>query len=396
MIKVENIDTWGFEHAIRGMRNPMNSWDKSDSYIGWNDKVGVAQIKEFYIGKNDLDLMKRLYKAGTEHRKYLRQIFVSMDITAPLYWWAEFDTYKIGTTRNSCSKMHKLLSKPFEISDFSFESLSGYKSDIKQFVPELDEEMVANEIWVIYDNDYDVSCYGRVKHKFKNHYRLLGGSKHKDGYIFVTLHNKQIPLHRLVAELFHDDTYKEDLVVNHIDGNKQNNFASNLEWVTQKENIKHSIDNHLQPKSVSTYKGKFSQEERQHIKDLWADGKMSKREIAKKYKVSHTCINDIINDKYKYIDNINLYKECALPLVDMLNELRDMWFNEDDVHKKKQIWYSIIQLLPESYNQKSTITMNYENVINILHQRSGHKLDEWQDLCKELKALPYIKEIMDE
>lgn len=88
MIKVENIDAWGFEHAIRGMRNPMNSWDKSDSGIKLVhvDPFSLEETKDFVIGKNDLDLMKRLYKAGTEHRKYLRQIFVSMDITAPLYW----------------------------------------------------------------------------------------------------------------------------------------------------------------------------------------------------------------------------------------------------------------------------------------------------------------------
>jgi hypothetical protein len=115
MIKVENIETWGFEHAIRGMRNPMNSWDKSDSRI-YNNEAYV-------IGDNDLDLMQRLYKAGHPHRKYLRQIMVSMDITAPLYWWKEFDTYKVGTTANSCSTMHKIHSKEFELEDFSHEHL---------------------------------------------------------------------------------------------------------------------------------------------------------------------------------------------------------------------------------------------------------------------------------
>ena len=123
MIKVENIDVWGFEHAIRGMRNPMNSWDKSDS------DYDVYDNTNFIIGENDLDLMKRLYKAGTEHRKYLRQIFVSMDIIAPLYWWKEFDTYKIGTVANSCSTMHKIAAKEFELDDFSFEHLFGEEAD---------------------------------------------------------------------------------------------------------------------------------------------------------------------------------------------------------------------------------------------------------------------------
>ena len=120
MIKVEKIDVWGFEHSIRGMRNPKNSWDRSDSYF--EDTIDVNS-KAYSIGKNDLDLMRRLYKAGTEHRKYLRQIFVSMDITAPLYWWKEFDTYKVGTVANSCSTMHKIAAKEFELDDFSHEHL---------------------------------------------------------------------------------------------------------------------------------------------------------------------------------------------------------------------------------------------------------------------------------
>ena len=128
MIKVENIDTFNFEGAIRGMRNPLNSWDKSDSY--W---VGHDDERQFMIGENDLDLMRRLYKAGSEHRKYLRQIFVSMDITAPLYWWKEFDTYKVGTVSNSCSTMHTIHKKEFELDDFSIEHLTegnveGFKS----------------------------------------------------------------------------------------------------------------------------------------------------------------------------------------------------------------------------------------------------------------------------
>ena len=390
MITVNNISVWGFEHAVRGMRNPMNSWDKSDST--WIYDIPNAK---FHLGRNDLDLMRRLYQAGTEHRKYLRQIFVSMDITAPLYWWKEMDQYRINVTTNSCSTMHRLLSKPFEMEDFSFDKLPGYKVNVKQFVPEISEEMVAKEFWIRYDNEYDVSCYGRVRHNIKNHYRLLGGSKHKDGYIFVTLHGKQIPLHRIVAKLFHGQDYQEGLVVNHIDGNKQNNFADNLEWVTQSDNIKHSYENSLQPKAVSTYKGKFTQEERDYIRLLWEDGMMSKREIAKKYNVSHTCINDIINDKYKYADSVNVYEEIARPWIDTLNELRDAWFVEEDAEKKKHIWYAIIQLLPSSYNQKRTVTMNYENVMSMINQRTGHKLTEWNNFVEILLDLPHIREIRD-
>lgn len=209
MIKVENIEVWGFEHAVRGMRNPMNSWDKSDSYQSDFTDDGK---NGFVIGKNDLDLMRRLYKAGSEHRKYLRQIFISMDITAPLYWWKEADQYKIGTVTNSCSTMHKVAAKEFELDDFSYEHLNN---------PSL---KVFNSI------------------------------------------------------------------------------------------------------------------------------------IA--------CMND--------------YREKYLAC------------------RCKSDWWQLIQLLPTSYNQKRTITMNYENVISMLHQREGHKLDEWNILLGEFKEkLPYIKEITE-
>ena len=230
MIKVENFGVWGFEHAIRGMRNPMNSHDKSDSGMGcyratsnkefvlckncpFDDRRNCDPFfKTFQIGEKDLDLMKRLYKAGTEHRKYLRQIFVSMDITAPLYWWKETDQYRIGVTTNSCSTMHTIHKKPFEMDDFSYEHLESI------------------------------------------------------GY----------------------------------------------------------------------------------------------------------------NTMLKVIHALNVY--------------RALYLNT----KNKEDWYTMIQLLPSSYNQRRTITMNYENVVTIIKQRRGHKLDEWNEFVKELEQLPYVKEIMDE
>lgn len=203
MISVENVDVWGFEHAIRGMRNPMNSWAKSDSHPG-----GQAG---YQVGKNDLDLMGRLHLAGQPHRKYLRQIFVSLDITAPLYWWKEFDTYKVGTTANSCSTMHKIQAKEFTLDDFSIEHLKG-----------------------------------------------------------------------------------ESLVI---------------------------------------------------MKNL----------------------------------------------IHVLNSSRESF----NFLKNKDYWWQMIQLLPTSYNQKRTVTMTYENVMNILDYRQGHKLDEWNDFCSELLSLPYIKELRE-
>lgn len=140
MLKVENVEVMGWEAAIRGMRNPLNSWKKSDSvfidndgdwYTIFGDSGPFNTVDEFstdgeqvYIGPNDHDLMTRLRNAGTDHRKFMRMITVYLDITAPLYWWKEFDTYKVGTVANSCSTMHKIADKEFTLEDFSCEHLS--------------------------------------------------------------------------------------------------------------------------------------------------------------------------------------------------------------------------------------------------------------------------------
>lgn len=124
MIKIENIVVDGFEAAIRGMRNPMNSWERSDSR--WSDAYGYDPDPFYRIGSNDHDLMMRLVKGGPVHAKFRRFITVSMDITAPLYWWKEFDTYKVGTACNSCSTMHKIHAKEFTIDDFSCEHLEDF------------------------------------------------------------------------------------------------------------------------------------------------------------------------------------------------------------------------------------------------------------------------------
>lgn len=132
MLKAEKLITYGWKDAIRGMRNPMNSWDKTDSI--WctvpDDHCSVCEDRHtdrcqdgIILGNNDLALMKKLVKAGTDHRKFLRMITVYMDITAPLYWWKEYDTYKVGTVANSCSTMHKITDKMFMMEDFSHEHL---------------------------------------------------------------------------------------------------------------------------------------------------------------------------------------------------------------------------------------------------------------------------------
>ena len=201
MIKIEKAAVMNFEGAIRGARNPMNSWGKMDSYY---DEKG-----NYVLGENDLDLAKRLCKAGSDHRKFIRQILVSVDITAPLYWWKEFDTYKVATVANSTSTMHKIHSKPFGLEDFSCDHLT--------------------------------------------------------------------------------------------------------------------------------------------------------------------------EPAMKALKNLMVFLEdCRLKFVET---------------KDKAEWYNIIQLLPESYNQTRTITMNYENLLNMYFARRSHKLEEWHTYCDWILSLPYTKEL---
>ena len=129
MSKIENVEVVGFAAAIRGMRNPMNSWSKSDSCFCPNEPCCEGNCS-MMIGPNDLDLMKRLRNAGIDHRKFMRMIAVYIDVTAPLYWWKEFDTYKVGTVANSCSTMHKIHEKEFTLEDFSCEHLTPWNETV--------------------------------------------------------------------------------------------------------------------------------------------------------------------------------------------------------------------------------------------------------------------------
>lgn len=203
MLRVEKAEVFNLHGAVRGMRNPLNSWDKSDSR--WET------VSDYQVGESDLALMRKLYRAGTEHRKYLRQIFVCMDITAPLLWWKQVDQYRIGITTNSCSTMHTIHRQPLTRDDFSIERMN--------------------------------------------------------------------------------------------------------------------------------------------------------------------------NTSLEYLDSLIAY----------LNECREMYVET----KAKAYWQQIIDLLPESYMQKRTVTMNYENVVTIIRQRKGHKLSEWSQLIAALCSLPYVKEIIE-
>ena len=164
MIKFENTLVSGWGAAIRGMRNPMNSWEKSDTVYGtyWGEIDGHKCVDSsgFSLGSNDLSLMQSLNKAGTDHAKFMRFIDVTVDITAPLYWWKEFDTYKVGTVANSCSTMHKIHAKEFTIDDFSHEHLTDYSQD-----GELFRDWLGDLEDLIYDLNFAREMYIETKDK---------------------------------------------------------------------------------------------------------------------------------------------------------------------------------------------------------------------------------------
>ena len=152
-MQFENTEVWGFKHALRGMRNPKNSWAKSDSYVELNGSWKTVPISDkeskFVIGKNDLNLAQTLIKAGSEHRKFMRQIFVSVDITAPLYWWKEFDTYKVGTVANSTSTMHTIQNKEITLDLFETDDFVNIEYPNEEQRPELKANI---------DNDFVQMC----------------------------------------------------------------------------------------------------------------------------------------------------------------------------------------------------------------------------------------------
>lgn len=222
-MKFENTEVWGFEHSLRGMRNPKNSWNRSDSYQSDFTNDGK---NGFVIGENDMKLAQTLIKAGNEHRKFMRQIFVSVDITAPLYWWKEFDTYKVGTVANSTSTMHKLATTPITLDCFEID-------------------------------DYDRNL------------SLADNPKDDDG-----------------------------------------------------------------------------------------------------------------------LDNISTFEE---DIIYVLENIRQKYLETKD----KRYWKELVRWLPESWLQKRTITMNYENVRNMYFQRRNHKLTEWSEsFIKWVESLPYAEELI--
>ena len=401
-----------FEGAMRGMRNPMNSWDKSMSYFedfngipievaGLSNEEYEACLENnatFVIGDNDQDLARTLCTSGSDHGKLARQIFVCADITAPLYWYKEFDTYKIGTTANSTSTMHKIHAKPLSVYDFSCEDLDGYIPPVELFPNEINEE---TEVWGEHPDFslYRISNQGRVERKThmskgrKWTSRFLTNTVQEDGYLRVSLvdndgNRVSKAVHVLVAEVFiPNPEHKPE--VNHKNGNKQFNIDTNLEWSTRAENQRHAHLEGLQRMTgVTAYKiseanSKFSDEERANIILEYRNTQTSYRKLAKKYGVSHTCIKDVVNGTYQHVE-LNEFEKFKLEI----EELEDLRLRYMET-KNKSLWRQLIQRLPSSFNQTRTVTLDYENLRNIYFARRHHKLTEWHTLCHWIEGLPY-------
>lgn len=367
-MKVKTLEVAGIGPAIHAMRNPFDSWAKSDTVHG-------------HIGPKDRKLSETLANAGTEHSKHLRFCVVWAEIWSPLYWWKQMDCYRNGVEKLSCSTMHTLMNRPFEMSDFCFDAMPGYKNEPRQFKPEVDTE---HEIWAEYKG-YKVSNQGRV---FNSKGNEIFGVLHRDGYRFMWMDGRIIPMHRIIAECFCSE-HTDDMVVDHKDCNKQNNRADNLEWVTPQENTRRARENNLIPKAITTYTGKLTEQERDEIKELCRTGEYSRREIGRMYGVSHSTICSIANGRYKYGEGkINAYELFAKPTVNELNRLREEWLNTDDKDEKQEIWQAIIAMLPESYIQRRTVMMSYQALRAMYKQREGHKLAEWQEFRDWCRTLP--------
>lgn len=388
MIKIENVvlpSPAQWMAVIRGMRNPMNSWEKTDSYTTHIEDLETLETAEyeFFAGDSDLDLMKRLSKAGNDHGKYLRMINVSIDITAPLYWVAEHDTYKVGTVRNSCSFMHRGTAKPFEITDFSvydnrvYEILSPIIKkhyDLK-YPYETDEfriyETESGRKYKVYRNGRIFRCAfeladscgsGRTR-TFEE--KEVIPSENKNGYYEINIGGRageRWLVHRLVAHVWIDNKNRLE-TVNHINGNKGDNSVENLEYMTRSDNIKAGYEDGLYDNIGSLH----------HRYRLWKNGS-----------------DGIPKDSWGN-ENYELFHLCLTweKTIEMLNILRQEYIDTKD----ETVFQQIRQILPQGYNVRYTWMANYAVLRNIYHSRKDHRLPEWREFCAWIETLPYFKEI---
>ena len=420
MIKIENLTTSGWEAAVRGMRNPLESHAKSDSGPMVVQSLDGAEFKQFGLGPNDMDLACRLIGAGPEHRKFLRFIHVSMDIVAPLYWIAEHDTYKVATSRNSGSFMHKGLSKPFEITDFSVEDDRIYYllSPIKKEKHELVYPYETNE-YKIYECEngrkYKVYKNGRVFSMPFSYTDSWGTGRTRNfpekelkptltrcGYFELNLggrNREKWVLHRLVAYCWIDNPDNLE-TVNHINGRKWENNVENLEWASRKDNITLGFQNglydsnklHLAYNSWKNGHTIVSPLEKKQIITSYENGQITRKEIQEKYNLTLYQLNALLTKTNN--ENQELFERAYLweNIIKELNTLREEFLETND----EEYFLAIRQLLPSGYNQHYTWDASLETILNIIYQRHNHRLPEWHTFCGYcLGNIPYCQEFYE-
>ena len=408
-MKFEHTEVWGFEHAIRGMRNPLESWNKSDSGYGYSE----SPLK-FVIGKNDMELAQKLIKAGSCHRKFMRQIFVSVDITAPQYFFAELDTYKVGIVRNSTSMQHKGTSHRYTIDDFEVDDdvkevlrikekqfdklIYPYETEEYRFyVCENGRKYKVYKNGKVYSCEYDlIDDMGRIRH-FEEKECLP--SVTSSGYFELNIggrNGEKWLLHRLVAFVWLENKSNYS-TIDHLDENKGNNSVENLQWVTLEENIKREWKNSKGFDLQKAYKNwKFSSKilppDRLKMIELYKTGKTQK-ELAEMFDVKQAQISVICRNENSTSENKELFEYCWYweQLLENLNILRDKYLDTKDY----KYFRMIRQLMPMGYLYKSTITMSYENVLKMIEERKNHKLTEWsKSFIEWAESLPYAKELL--
>lgn len=416
-MKVENIQVFNLDGSFRGLRNPLESHDRSDSKMLKGElHLPTGEIiknypYKFVIGEKDLDLAQRLINGGQPHRKFLRQILCSMDITASMSFWWDIDTYKIATEKNSTSRMHSIMKKPITFDMFNWTNEQYTNVSIVE-IPDYDDDEIWQDI-VNYEGSYQISNHGRCKSikRYVNgrwgtpkliNEKILSPSINSSGYYVYTLCKenkmKQYYAHRLVAEVFIPNILNKP-EVNHLDGNKLNCHFTNLEWATSSENNKHAHDTGLNKVSnfnkikTATIGRKFSMEQAEDIRKMYKEGIMNTSELAEKYNCYNSTICNIINNK--------TYNEICLStydfrkyIVDHLEGLRLKYLETINKEEKNKILNELINDLPQGYLFTRHWTGNYEVLHELYYWRKDHKQEEIRDFCKIIETMPYAKELI--